>query len=137
MKTKFLFLLLFVSSYGFSQSVNDYAAVMIPLKYDFIKSENQYRLTTLTKFNLQKAGFVAFYTNEEIPVEYNRCDLLNVDVVKENGFLVTKLYVVFKDCSGKEVYKSEVGKSKEKDFDFAYAEALNAAFLRHPRFCHS
>ena len=38
MKTKFLFLLLLVSSYGFSQSVNDYAAVIIPLKYDFLKS---------------------------------------------------------------------------------------------------
>src|SRR6187402_1514033 len=108
MKSKFLFLLLLVSSYGFSQSVNDYSAVIIPVKYDFLKSENQYRLNTLTKFNLQKAGFIAFYSNEDLPAEYsNRCSRLNVDVLKENGFLVTKLYVVFKDCNGKEVYKSE------------------------------
>lgn len=129
MKSKFLFLLLLVSSFGFSQSVNDYAAVMIPLKYDFLKSENQYRLATVTKFNLQKAGFTAFYANEQIPAEYNnRCSFLTVDVLKESGFLVTKLYVVFKDCYGKEVYKSEVGKSREKEFETAYNEALNNAF---------
>lgn len=129
MKTKFLFLLLFISSYGFSQSVNDYSGVIIPLKYDFLKSENQYRLATLTKLNLKKAGFEAFYANETFPGGYNdRCSLLNVDVIKDNAFLVTKLYVVLKDCNGKVIYKSEVGKSKEKEFDVAYAEALNMAF---------
>ncbi|WP_264566645.1 hypothetical protein [Flavobacterium sp. N3904] len=129
MKAKLLFLL-FVSSYGFSQSINDYVAVIVPVKYDFVKSENQYRLNTLTKFNLQKAGFEAFYTNETIPKEYNdRCSLLYADVLKENGFLVSKLYITFKDCNGKVVFKSEVGKSKEKDFETAYTEALNNAFV--------
>ncbi|WP_281322705.1 hypothetical protein [Flavobacterium aestivum] len=130
MKPKFLFLLLFVVNYGFSQSINDYIAVIVPTKYDFIKEENGYRLNTLTKFNLKKAGFVAFYTNETIPNEYNdRCSLLNVDVSKESGFMVTKLYVTFKDCYGKIVFKSEIGKSREKEFDVAYAEALNDAFI--------
>lgn len=129
MKSKFLFLLLLVSSYGFSQSVNDYAGVIVPVKYDFLKSENQYRLNTLTKFNLQKAGFQAFYVNEEIPAEFNnKCSLLNVEVLKENAFLLTKLYVVLKDCNGKVVFKSEAGKSKEKDYEVAYVEALNSAF---------
>ncbi|KIC03476.1 hypothetical protein [Flavobacterium sp. AJR] len=129
MKTKILLLLIFISSYGFSQSVNDYKAVIIPLKYDFMKTDNQYRLATLTKFNLNKAGFEAFYANDAIPQDYNRCDLLNVDVIRDNGFLVTKLYVVFKDCYGKIVFTSDIGKSKTKDFDGAYSEALNQAFL--------
>ncbi|HKO76836.1 MAG TPA: hypothetical protein VJU52_06440, partial [Flavobacterium sp.] len=121
---------LLVSSYGFSQSVNDYPAVIIPLKYDFLKSENQYRLSTLTKVNLKKAGFEAFYANETIPKEFSdRCSLLNVDVLKESGFLVTKLYVALKDCNGKVIFKSEVGKSKEKDYEVAYTEALNMAFV--------
>src|SRR6478609_4987593 len=128
MKSKFLFLLLLVCSIGFSQTINNYVAVVVPLRYEFLKSDNQYRLSTLTKFNLKKAGFEVFYANEDLPKEYNRCSLLNVDVVKDNAFLVTKLFVVFKDCYGKEVYKSEVGKSKEKEFDVAYTEALNKAF---------
>jgi hypothetical protein len=130
MKFKFLFLLVFVSSYSFSQSVNDYVAVIVPTKYEFFKNENEYRLNTLTKFNLKKAGFEAFYANEAIPKEYNdRCSLLYVDVNEEKGFLVTKLYVSFKDCYGTVIFKSEIGKSREKDYEVAYAEALNNAFI--------
>lgn len=130
MKTKFLFLLLFISSFGFSQSINDYVAVIVPVKYDFLKSENQYRLNTLTKFNLKKAGFEAFYSNETIPKEYNdRCSLMYVDVKEDKGFLVTKLYVTFKDCNGVVIFKSEVGKSREKEFSVAYSEALDGAFV--------
>lgn len=129
MKLKFLYLLLLISSIGFAQSVNDYKAVVIPLRYDFLKSDNQYRLATLTKVNLKKAGFEAFYANENFPTGYNdRCSMLYIDVLKDNAFLVTKLFVVLKDCNGKEIYKSEVGKSKEKEYEVAYGEALNMAF---------
>jgi hypothetical protein len=80
------------------QSVNDYKAVIVPLKFN-LKVENQYRLNTLTKFNLGKAGFTAFYTNDSIPAEYNdRCSILYADV-SETLFLVTKLYITLKDCN--------------------------------------
>ncbi|MFV8346713.1 hypothetical protein [Flavobacterium sp. ZB4P13] len=129
MKKQFLFLLLLIVSYSYSQSVNDYKAVIIPVKYDFLKSENQYRLTTMTKFNLNKAGFVSFYASETMPSEYNdRCNLLYIDVVKESGFLTTKLFITMKDCYGKIIFQSITGKSKEKEYQVAYTEALNEAF---------
>lgn len=129
MKKSFLFLLILFVSYSYAQSVNDYKAVIVPLKYDFLKTENQYRLNTLTKFNLKKAGFEAFYTNEPIPADLNdRCSLLYIDVLKENGFLTTKLFITLKDCYGKIIFQSVVGKSKEKDYQVAYNEALNEAF---------
>lgn len=122
--------MLFVANYGFSQTVNNYKAVIIPMKYDFLKSENQYRLQTITKMNLQKAGFQAFYTTETMPAEFNdRCDLLYIDVKKENAFLVTKLYITFKDCFGTIIFQSAIGKSREKEYSLAYADALNEAFL--------
>jgi hypothetical protein len=130
MKIKFLLCALLISIVGFAQSINDYKAVIVPLKYDFTKTENQYRLSTMTKSNLLKAGFPAFYTNEEVPAEYgDRCQLLYIDVKRDNGFLVTKLYLEFKDCYGKVVYTSEMGKSKEKDYEAAYKESLDMAFL--------
>ncbi|MFV8360108.1 hypothetical protein [Flavobacterium sp. LS1P3] len=129
MKKQFLLLLLLVVSYSYSQSVNDYKAVIVPLKYDFLKGENQFRLNTLTKFNLNKAGLVSFYASETIPAEYNdRCSLLYVDVVKENGFLTTKLFITLKDCYGKIIFQSITGKSKEKEYQVAYTESLNEAF---------
>jgi len=130
MKTRILFLMLFIANHSFSQSVNDYKGVIIPMKYDFLKFDNQYRLQTITKMDLQKAGFQAFYSNEVIPSEFNdRCDLLYIDVKKESAFLLTKLYITLKDCYGTVVFQSTIGKSREKEFEVAYADALNEAFV--------
>lgn len=129
MKIKLLITAILCSVVGFAQSVNDYKAVIVPLKYDFIKTDNQYRLATLSKQNLLKAGFEAFYTNEQLPEGYtDRCQVLYIDVTKDSAFLVTKLIVQFKDCFGQVVFTSEVGRSKEKDYDLAYREALENAF---------
>ncbi|MCW2117770.1 hypothetical protein [Flavobacterium sp. 7A] len=129
MKTKLILLFAILSNSLFAQSINDYAAVIIPVRYSFQSEDNQYRLSTLTKFNLEKAGFVGIYSNVNFANEFpDRCSVLNVDVVKDSGFLTTKLYIEFKDCYGKVVYTSEVGKSKEKDYGEAYKEALNDAF---------
>lgn len=130
MKIKLLLLILLTSFIGFSQTVNDYKAVIVPIKFDFSKGVNPYRLSTLTKSNLGKAGFQAFYENEQLPEGYGeRCELLYADVRKDSGFLVTKLYVEFKDCFGKVIYTSEIGRSKEKEYDLAYREALDMAFM--------
>ena len=130
MKKRILILLLLIVNYGFSQSVNDFKSVVVPLKFDFTKVENQYRLATLSKFNLNKAGFEAYYTNETIGSEFNnRCSLLYFDVVKEKSFLTTKLHIVFKDCNEKIIFQSVTGISKEKDFQLAYTEALSKAFV--------
>tara|TARA_R110002124_G_scaffold99961_4_gene246325 strand:- start:710 stop:1465 length:756 start_codon:yes stop_codon:yes gene_type:complete len=129
MKKHLVVIALFISGLGFAQSINDYKAVIIPLKYEFMKSDNQYRLATLTKFNLEKAGFDAYYVNEEKPMGLgDRCGLLDLDVVNQKAFLTTKLYIVFKDCFGKIVYQSEIGLSREKSYDVAYSEAMNKAF---------
>lgn len=128
-KISIILFLIFVN-YSFSQTINDFKAVVIPMKYELQKTENQYRLQTITKINLQKAGFQAFYNNETTLVEFpDRCSLLYVDVKKENAFLISKLFIVFKDCYGAVVYQSAVGKSKEKEFEASYAEALNQAFV--------
>lgn len=129
MKKLLLFFAILFASQSFSQSMNDYKAVIISRQFDFQKSENQFRLQTITKLNLQKAGFQAFYSGEPSATEFiNKCELINVDVKEEKAFLVTKLYIVFKDCNGTVIYKSAIGKSKEKEFQSAYTGALNDAF---------
>ncbi|HJS00018.1 MAG TPA: hypothetical protein VJ780_03695, partial [Flavobacterium sp.] len=128
MKKIILFLLLFVSSLGIAQSINDYKVVVVPLKFEFLKTENQYRLSTLSKFNLNKAGFEVYYSNQDMPSTIGRCEVLNYNIEKDSGFLTTKLFVTFKDCYGKIIYKSEIGLSREKEFQVAYTDALNKAF---------
>ena len=128
MKKQFLLLLLLASSIGFAQSLNDYKTVVVPLKFEFLKTENQYRMSTLSKLNLNKVGFDVYYSNQVVPNTIDRCSVLNYDIVKDSGFLTTKLYVTFKDCYGKIVYQSEIGMSREKEFQVAYNDALNKAF---------
>ena len=54
--------------------------------------------------------------------------LLDVSVEKLKGFLKTKLEVQFRNCRSEIIYKSEIGTSKQKDFQKAYHEALRSAF---------
>jgi hypothetical protein len=79
-------------------------------------------LNTLTKFNLGKAGFTAFYTNDSIPAEYNdRCSILYADVSNESGFFA-KLYTL-KDVMAK-LFLTAVGKSKEKSIELLIQKRL-------------
>lgn len=127
---KLVFVFALFTSYCFAQNINHYKAVIVPLKFDFIQKNNQYRLCTLSKLNLTKAGFSVFYANEILPKEYNdRCELLFYDIVKESAFLATKFHVELKDCGGNLVYKSETGYTKEKDTELAYSKVLDEAFL--------
>lgn len=114
----------------FSQSLNDYQYVIVPTKFNDFDNENQYRLNTITKFNLEKMGFIAFYENSDIPKDImnERCSFLVADVVKDDKLFMTRVYITFKDCYGKIIHQSEVGKTKEKDFKLAYPEALDKAF---------
>ncbi|MDR6967876.1 hypothetical protein J2X31_001890 [Flavobacterium arsenatis] len=127
---KYIYLLLLLFSFaGFAQNINDYQYVIVPTKFDFQKKENDYRLNTLTKFNLEKFGFTAFYQKDNLGINYNdRCDYLAV-AVKDNGsFLTTKLIITFTDCNNNIVFTSKEGTSKEKDRKLAYVEALTEAF---------
>ncbi|MCB0442660.1 MAG: hypothetical protein KDC50_01255 [Flavobacterium sp.] len=130
MKKIFLLFLLITSFQLFSQSLNDYKYVLVPLKFSDFDSENQYRLNTITKLNLEKMGFIAFYENTEIPreVSNDRCAILSVDVRKGKQLFWTKVTIVFKDCFGKVVYESPDGRTKEKEYKKAYPEALQEAF---------
>jgi len=124
------FLLLF-SAGVVAQSLNDYQYVIVPVRYEFMESNNEYRLNTITKFNLEKIGFQAFYTEDNLPKEImlNACSVLKVEVQKEGSFIWTNLRIVFKDCQNNIVFQSEVGKSKKKEYGKAYSEALEMAFI--------
>jgi hypothetical protein len=123
-----LFLLFSVQLFG--QSINDYQYIIVPLKFGPFENENEYRLNTIAKLNLEKMGFTAFYENSSIPedIRTDRCDFLTLDVVKENSVFGTKLKVLFKDCFGKIIHESNVGKSKEKEYKLSYRQALEDAF---------
>ena len=128
MKNIFLLLFSLCTAVSFAQNINAYEFVIVPTRFEFQESENEYRLNTLVKFRLEQYGFKAFYTSDELKTNYDeRCRYLNVDVVNVSGLFSTKLYVVFKDCKKAIIYQSAVGSSKVKDYKTAYTEALEEA----------
>jgi hypothetical protein len=126
MKSKILLLFILTSSYAFSQSVNDYQYVIVPVKYDFLSKEDLYGLNTLTKLLLQKYGFKAYLSNEEIPLntDNQKCNFLYADVIQDKSMFVTKVKVALKDCKEKVVFETQFGSSREKEFAVAYNQAF-------------
>ena len=120
-----------MTSSVFSQTtLNNYKYIIIPKKYGFLKSDDQFQLNSLTKFLFNKYGFEALMEGETYPddLNANRCLALTTDVIKDSGFLKTKLQIELRNCNGLTVYTSQEGESREKDYSKAYAEALRNAF---------
>ncbi len=129
---KKLFLLLFSFFYfvSFSQSINNYEYVIVPTKFEFQRSENEYNLSTILKFRLEEYGFTVFYSTDQIGMNMkDRCLFLNANIVNESNILFTKVYVEFKDCNNKVVYKTALGTTKTKDRKIAFKEALEKSLL--------
>ena len=129
MSKNIVFLLILISGYSFSQSVNDYQYIIVPAKFNIFKENDKFRLNTNVKLLLQKYGFKSFLSTDSIPTEIanSNCKKLYADLVKDNSFLSTKIKIVLKDCSEKLIYETAYGKSNEKEFAIAYNQALREA----------
>lgn len=130
MKNYFLLFLVFVMSIAKAQSVNGYKYAIVPAKFSFLNEVNQYRLNNLCKLYLEKYGFVTYYDTDVLPEEIasTNCKRIYLDVENSSSMFVSKLTIVLKDCKNTILFKSEIGKSKEKEYAVAYNEALRDAF---------
>ncbi len=129
MKYYILFILLAFSYSVTAQSVfDDYKYIIVPKKFDNFKKENQYKTSTLVKHLLTEKGFNAVY-EDAFPEDLllNRCLGLLVRLHDKSSMFSTKEIISFEDCGSKEIYRTEEGKSKEKEYKLAYTEAIRNA----------
>ena len=76
LSTLFVFFLILSQNAVFSQNdINNYKYVSVPDRFDFLKSTDQYQVNSLTKFLLEKNGFLVLDTSSNYPsdLENNRC----------------------------------------------------------------
>ncbi len=106
--------------------LNKYPAVLIPKQFNFQTEPGEYNLNTIIKSSFTKYNFKAYINGEDIPDNIDPCDVLHLDVSKK-GLLVNKMSLIFNDCYGKEIYTSIEGKSRLKEFDKSYYEAIGLA----------
>lgn len=130
-KLLFISLVFFIGK-NFSQEINldKYQYIIVPEKFDFLKENDQYQTSSLTKFLLKKKGFKVLLSNEEIPKEIreNRCKSLEAVVKDESSMLSIKTVIQLKDCYGKTVYSSKVGRSKFKEYKRGFQDAIRKAY---------
>ena len=127
---KIVWLFFLISCSGFAQSINDYQYVLVPQKFSFQKSNDEFHLNTSTKFLLQKYGFKSFFSSDSIAknIANENCNKLYAEVEKEGNFLITKVKLILKDCHGKIFFETQYGTSREKEYLVSYNEALRNAF---------
>ncbi|MFN8274321.1 MAG: hypothetical protein U0X58_05500 [Flavobacteriaceae bacterium] len=127
-KILLVFALMIALSASAQRDINSYQYVIVPAKFDFLKKENQYNLNTLTKMYFEKYGFKVYMSNAT-PLEIlsNKCDNLYVSVAETGNFMKTKMQVFLLDCKKDTISQSQIGTSKEKDFNVSYNLALREA----------
>ena len=117
---------------GYAQSsIDKYKYIIVPKKFGFLKKENQYRVNSTTKYLFDQNGFTTLMQGEDYPADLrqNPCLGVKVDILDESSAFTTKLFVVLIDCHDDEVFRTVMGKSREKSYDKTYIYALNNAFV--------
>ncbi len=109
--------------------LDSYKYIIVPKKFDGFKYENQFRTSTQIKFLFSESGYTAIY-DDQIPPDLaqDRCKGVRVVLIDDSSLLATKVRLGLRDCNGAVVYESGEGKSKSKEYELAYKEAINGAF---------
>jgi len=132
MKHKVLYILLFAMGLNtvVNAQLNDYKYIIVPKKFDAFKSVNEYQTSTLVNYYFEENGFNALY-DDALPVDLagNRCLGLLANLEDDSNMFSTKITIVLKDCNNVEVYRSVEGVSKIKEYDKAYKDAIQKAFV--------
>ena len=132
MKKSILFVIFvcFISLLSAQSNLNAYKYVVVPKKFDFQKSDDQYQFNSLTKFLFDREGFTTLFEGNDFPQDLynNACLGLKTKVVETSNMFTTKLKIELSNCRNETVFTSIEGKSKIKEFKKGYHDALRKAF---------
>ncbi len=109
--------------------LNDYKYIIVPKRFDAFKQDNQHLTSTLVKHLFTQKGYLTVY-DDQFPDDLNGnlCLGLNVRLDDNSSMFTTKATLVLVDCKGKELFMTQEGKSKKKQYKDAYNEAISRAF---------
>lgn len=110
------------------ESINAYKYIIVPKKFDSFKEVNQFKTSTMLKFLFVQKGFNTVY-DDQLPTDLNsnHCLGLTANLIDDSNMFTTKTTIVLKDCNGAEIFRTEEGISKEKEYKAAFNEAIKEA----------
>ncbi|MRI02347.1 hypothetical protein GH721_17510 [Kriegella sp. EG-1] len=109
-------------------NLNKYKYIVVPKKFEEFKKENQYSTNTLVKHLFTKKGYTTVW-EDAMPEDLanNQCKALFANLIEDSSLFSTKTKVVLKDCNKQEIFTTQEGKSKSKDYKDAYTESITNA----------
>ena len=127
-KTLAMFLFMGLSVLPAQAQLDNYKYFVVPKRFDAFMDINQHQSSTLVKFLLTKYEFEPLY-DDAIPEELflNKCLGLTTQLEDNSTYLQTVVAIVYYDCRGQEVFRTQEGRSKNKVFKEAYSEAIQEA----------
>lgn len=120
------FLVIFIALFSIVSFAQTKQAVVISNKYDFQKEKNSYNINNMLKAILVSNNFQVYFDDEALPFEIaqNRCNVLTGVLVDKSNMFVTKVNLQLKDCQNNVVFETADVKSREKDVQAGYIEAV-------------
>jgi hypothetical protein len=132
MKNSLILILLLTSNFfvlGQEKEVSNYKYIIVPERFSFLKQNDQFQTSSLTKFLLKKNGFTVILDSEEYPTELkkNPCKALTAEIIDKSSLFRTTVLIELKNCAKKIIYTSEEGDSKLKDYKQGFQESIRNA----------
>ncbi|MBP6127190.1 hypothetical protein [Flavobacterium sp.] len=123
MKNFSILILVFLSFTSFAQQNK---VIIISNKYEFQKEKNTYNINNMLKAILVSNKYQVFFEDEILPVEIaqNRCKALAGVLVDNSNMFLTKMKFQIKDCQNNLLFETAEVKTREKDIQNAYIEAI-------------
>ena len=120
------FYILLIALFSIASFAQKKQAIVISNKYEFQKQKNSYNINNVLKAILVSNHFQVYFDDEVLPVEIaqNRCDVLTGVLLDKSNMFLTKIKLQLKDCQNNVVFETADVKSREKDIQTAYMEAI-------------
>ena len=132
LKLLYLGVIILFSYEGYAQKELDpYKYIIVPKKYEFLTRENQFRVNSYVNHLFEKEGYITLYQGEDYPSDLleNPCLGVKAMVSDDSSAFTTKVFIYLENCNDQVVYRTEGCKSKVKDMNKTYVDALNKCFV--------
>ncbi len=111
------------------EKLNHYKYVVIPSRFDFQKTADEYNINTLLKLKFKQLGFDAYLDTDALPreVKTNMCSYLKPMLLRKSNMFKTTLKMQVLDCDNAILFETHEGVSHSKSYKIGYNEALRDA----------
>jgi hypothetical protein len=119
-------LVVFIALFSIVSFAQKKQIIIISSKYDFQKEKNEYNINNMLKAILVSNNYEVYFDDTILPMEIaqNRCNALTGILVDNSNMFLTKMKFQIKDCQNQIVFESAEVKSKEKNIQTGYMEAI-------------